>query len=157
MLIRSVQDDVFKTDAKHIAFAINTEGLNDSGFAGYISENYWKELENCGEHKLGDVLSKTVGDKTFHALVCHSISIGWCENQMEVIKECFDKIPSNGEEIATIAIGTGMIGRMLRANFKDILYGMSASNQNIIIYSNLELDNVIKIINKQQNKKILKK
>lgn len=156
MLIRSVQDDVFKTDAKHIAFAINTEGLNDSGFAGYVSEHYWKELKNCGEHKLGEVLSKTVGNKTFHALVCHSISIGWCENQMEVIKECFDKIPSNDEEIATISIGTGEIGRMLKANFVEILQGMNESKQNIIVYSDiLDLEHVIELIKGKQ--KILKK
>ena len=34
MVVKTVQDDVFNSKAKHIAFAINVEGFNDSGFAG---------------------------------------------------------------------------------------------------------------------------
>lgn len=77
MVIKTIHDDIFNTAAKHIAFAINTEGLNDSGFAGKVSLNYWPEIANCGEHELSTVISKTVGDKTFHALVCHSLKEGW--------------------------------------------------------------------------------
>ncbi len=121
MIIKSIPENIFDTDAKHIAFAINTEGYNDAGFAGQVSSKYWKELANCGNHELGTVLSKTVGDKTFHALVCHSLHDGWGENQSEIIKECFDNIPSNGEPIATIAIGTGLIG-MLSGAILDKLF-----------------------------------
>lgn len=92
MVVRTVQDDIFNSEANHIAFAVNVEGFNDSGFAGQVSRQYWNELANCGEHELGTVLSKTVGDKTFHALVCHSLHNGWGENQAKVIKECFDKM-----------------------------------------------------------------
>ena len=94
MVVKTVQDDIFNSEAKHIAFAVNTEGYNDAGFAGQVSSKYWNELANCGSHELGTVLSKKVGDKTFHALVCHSLKNGWGENQAEVIKECFDKIPA---------------------------------------------------------------
>ena len=66
MVVRTVQDNVFNSEAKHIAFAVNAEGFNDSGFAGQVSSEYWNELANCGEYELGTVLSKTVGDKTFH-------------------------------------------------------------------------------------------
>ena len=135
MIIKAVQDNIFNTDAKHIAFAINTEGINDAGFAGNISRKYWNELAFCGYHDLGTVLSKTVDDKTYHALVCHSLANGWGVNQEELIKNCFDLIPSNGEEIATIAIGTGLIGIASGADFRKIICGMCDSNQKIILHS----------------------
>ena len=56
MVVKTVQDDIFNSKAKHIAFAVNTEGYNDSGFAGQVSRKYWNELANCGEHELGTVL-----------------------------------------------------------------------------------------------------
>ena len=37
MVVRTIQEDIFKSDAKHIAFAVNVEGCNDSGFAGQVS------------------------------------------------------------------------------------------------------------------------
>ncbi|MDO4962773.1 MAG: hypothetical protein Q4E75_01555 [bacterium] len=48
MIIKTVQDDIFNSEAKHIAFAVNTEGYNDSGFAGQVSDKYWNELAICG-------------------------------------------------------------------------------------------------------------
>ena len=34
MVVKTIQEDIFNTEAKHIAFAVNTEGYNDAGFAG---------------------------------------------------------------------------------------------------------------------------
>ena len=144
MVVKTIQEDIFNTEAKHIAFAVNTEGYNDAGFAGQVSSKYWNELANCGQHKLGTVLSKKVGDKTFHALVCHSLDNGWGENQAEVIKECFDKIPSNGEPVATIAIGTGFIGVISGANFRQIVCGMHDSKQKIILQGAFVFEYIIK-------------
>ena len=98
MVVKTVQEDIFNTDCKHIAFAINTEGYNDAGFAGKVSREYWDELSDCGKHDLCTVISKKVGDKTFHALVCHSLENGWGNDQAEVIRCCFDNIPAKGEE-----------------------------------------------------------
>lgn len=152
MVVKTVQDDIFNSETKHIAFAVNTEGYNDSCFAGQVSRKYWNELANCGEHELGTVLSKTVGDKTFHALVCHSLYDGWGENQAEVIKECFDKIPASGESIATIAIGTGFIGMLSDADFRQIVCGMHASEQQIILHASYTLDAVINCYNEEKDK-----
>lgn len=152
MVVKTVQDDIFNSETKHIAFAVNTEGYNDSGFAGQVSRKYWNELANCGEHELGTVLSKTVGDKTFHALVCHSLYDGWGENQVEVIKECFDKIPASGEPIATIAIGTGFIGMLSDADFRQIVCGMHASEQQIILHAGYTLNAVINCYNEEKDK-----
>lgn len=157
MIVRAVQDDIFNSEAKHIAFAINTEGLNDFGFAGQVSSKYWNELANCGEHELGTVLSKKVGDKTFHALVCHSLNNGWSKNQVEIIRECFDKIPANGEPIATIAIGTGYIGMLDSVDFRQILCGMYDSKQQIILYVGYTLDAIINCYNEEKQKQNLAK
>lgn len=150
MVVKTVQDNIFNSEAKHIAFAVNTEGYNDSGFAGQVSRKYWNELANCGEHEIGTVLSKTIGDKTFHALVCHSLHGDWGENQAEIIKECFDKIPADGEPIATIAIGTGLIGMLSGANFRQIVCGMHDSTQQIMLYANCTLDDVINCYNEEK-------
>lgn len=150
MVVKTVQDNVFNSEAKHIAFAVNAEGYNDSGFAGQVSRKYWNELANCGEHEIGTVLSKTIGDKTFHALVCHSLHGDWGENQAEIIKECFDKIPADGEPIATIAIGTGLIGMLSGANFRQIVCGMHDSTQQIMLYANYTLDDVINCYNEEK-------
>ena len=151
MVVKTVQDNIFNSEAKHIAFAVNAEGYNDSGFAGQVSRKYWNELANCGEHEIGTVLSKTIGDKTFHALVCHSLHGDWGENQAEIIKECFDKIPADGDPIATIAIGTGLIGKLSGANFRQIVCGMHDSTQQIMLYANCTLDDVINCYNEEKN------
>lgn len=155
MVTRTIQEDIFKTDVKHIAFAVNVEGFNDSGFAGQVSSQYWNELENCGQHEIGTVLSKTIRNKTFHALVCHSLHDGWGENQAEIIKECFDKIPSNGETIATIAIGTGFIGMMSGADFRQIVCGMHESQQNIVLHAEYTLEAVLKCYNEEKERQNL--
>lgn len=157
MIVKTVQDDIFNSEAKHIAFAVNTEGYNDAGFSGQVSSKYWNELANCGLHEIGTVLSKKVGDKTFHALVCHSLENGWGENQAEVIKECFDKIPANGEPVATIAIGTGFVGMMSGANFRQIVCGMHDSEQQILLHAGYTLEAVINCYNEEKGKTKTKK
>ena len=72
MIVDTIRGNVFDTPHNHIAFAVNTEGYNDAGFAGQVSRQ-WKELSSTGGNKLGEVLSKKIGNKTFHALVCLSL------------------------------------------------------------------------------------
>jgi len=152
MVVKTVQDDIFNSNEKHIAFAINAEGYNDAGFAGQVSNLYWKELAICGQNELGTVLSKKVGDKTFHALVCHSLENGWGSNQAEIIKECFDKIPSNNERVATIAIGTGLVGMMSGAKFREIVCGMHDSNQQIVLHAGYTLEAIMNCYNEEKQK-----
>ncbi len=49
--------------------------------------------------------------------MCHSLKENWGENQAEIIREFFDKISVNGEPIATIAIGTGLVGMLSGADY----------------------------------------
>lgn len=129
------------------------------GFAGEVAEKYWRSLANCGGHEIGTILSKKVGDKTFHALVCHSLKNGWGDNQREIIKECFDNIPANGEEIATIAIGTGFVGMLSGADFRQIVCDMHGSNQKILLHSAYSLEDVLKCYKEEtgRSRKLKKK
>lgn len=134
MIVETKSEDIFRGNEKHIVFGINSEGINDSGFAGFVSRRYWKELAYIGPHKLGTVLSKKVSNNlTLHAIVCHSLMDGW-NNQIEVIRDCFNNIPCNKETVATIAIGTGFVGKMLNADFDKIKIGMQLSDTKIVLY-----------------------
>ena len=132
MIIQKEKGDILKGNENRIAFAVNVEGVNDAGFAGMISKRFWPKLANIGETKLGTVLTKKVDGIEFFALCCHSLENGW-DNQKEVIRECFDAIPGD-EPVASISIGTGLIGILSGANFDLIKAGMEASKTEIILY-----------------------
>lgn len=132
MIIKTTSGDILKSNETRIAFAVNTEGVNDSGFAGAISRMFWPELAHIGDTPLGTVLTKEVDGIEFFALCCHSLENGW-HNQKEVIKKCFDSIPGD-EPVASIAIGTGLVGVLSGANFTVIKAGMEASKKEIILY-----------------------
>ncbi len=132
MIIEVKNGDILKSNEKRIAFAVNTEGVNDEGFAGMISSRFWPELAYIGKTKLGTVLSKKVDDVTFFALCCHSLRKGWY-NPKKVIKKCFDQIAGD-EPVASVSIGTGSNGVRSGSNFPLIVTGMKASKKEIILY-----------------------
>lgn len=151
MIVKTVRDNIFNTDVRHIVFAINKEGYNDVGFSGKVSSKIWPELSDFGCHEIGDVFSKEVDGRLFHALVCHSLKEGWPEDQAETIRECFDKIPADGEVIASVAIGTGLIGVVSGSDFRQIVCGMHDSNQEIILYTGYNLDEILDCYNEEKN------
>lgn len=153
MITKTINDNIFKTKEKHIAFAINKEGLNDAGFAGQIAYNYWNKINDCKEREIGTVLSKKVGNITYHALVCFSLEDGWPENQKEVIEECFNNIDSKGKPIATVAIGTGYVGILTGADFKKIVCGMNDSVQDIVLYAPYTLEEIKDIYEEEKSYK----
>lgn len=124
--------DILKSNESRIAFAVNIEGYNDAGFAGMISRKFWPDLKYTDPCDLGTVLSKNVDGITFYALVCHSLKKGWFD-ETNIIKACFDNIKCN-EPIATISIGTGLIGILSGADFEKIKKGMELSEKKIILY-----------------------
>ena len=126
--------DIFSGNHKHIVFAVNSEGINDAGFAGKIARMFWPELAHIGECRLGTCLTKENNGVYYHALVCHSLQNGWGDSR-EIIKSCFDAIETDDEdEVASIAIGSGIIGILSGANFDEIVSGMEASSKKIILY-----------------------
>lgn len=134
MIIKNKKgNDILKSGETRIAFAVNTEGYNDAGFAGIIAEKYWPELKNIGKCKIGTVLTHTFNGLTFYALVCHSLDrYGW-KNQTEIIRKCFDSIKTD-EPIATVSIGQGIIGKLCGANIFQITLGMELSKKKFILY-----------------------
>ena len=133
MIDKIIEDkNILSTKLNDIAFAVNANGFNEDGFAGKVSK-FWPELNNS-TFEIGSSLSKKIGDKTFHALVCHSLDEnGWGKDQAEIIKKCFDSINSENP-IATVAIGTELMDRSSGANFQQIVYGMEMSNKKITLY-----------------------
>lgn len=132
MIIETKNGDILSGNEKRIAFAINTEGINDGGFARVITKKYWPELTYIPKTELGTVLIKKVDNIEFFALTCHSLKKGW-NNQQEIIQKCFDAIPGD-EPIASISIGRGYIGVRDGADFSQIKAGMEASKKKIILY-----------------------
>jgi hypothetical protein len=138
MITHVVEGDVMDTPHKHIAFAINTEGFNDSGFAGFVSKIAPK-LANTGPKKLGEVITINAGHKTFHGLVCHSLAKGGWKDAPEAIVQCLNSIEVDDREpIAIIAIGSGEIGRILGASFVKNIRAINRSKKNCVVYVTTE-------------------
>ncbi len=136
MIVNQVHGDIFAAPQKHIAFAVNTQGYNDDGFAGQISSRIWPMLANTGGNRLGEVLTYKHYDKTYHALVCHSLDPGGWNDTPRIARECLDKIYlPDDEEIAIVLMGSGPLGMMQGANVKAILTGMEQSNKRLVVYT----------------------
>lgn len=135
MIVDTKRGDVFQSGAKHIAFAVNTEGYNDAGFAGAISRK-WPELANTGEKKLGSVMSKTIDGVTYHALVCHSLGGDGWKRTPEAVEFCLDALNAlEGETIAIVLMGAGMVGQMGGADVFGNLGGMARSSKRVAVYT----------------------
>jgi len=135
MIVKRIKGNIFETQLNHIAFAVNTEGYNDSGFAGVVSSRYWSGLANTGNKRLGEVLHHTTLDgKTLHALVCHELKPnGWSQTP-QMVEQCLNSIPDN-DEIAVVLIGGGLVGQMSGADVEAILSGMERSKKRLYVYS----------------------
>lgn len=134
MIVGRKVGDVITGPERHVAFAVNTEGHNDAGLAGNISSKFWPELASTGPMRMGEILSKDTGSKVFHALVVHSLREGW-EGAPDHIESCFNdlQIPTD-EEVASVAMGAGMIGILSGANPAENLAAMERSTRDIVIY-----------------------
>lgn len=134
MIVGRKVGDVIQGPERHVAFAVNTEGHNDAGLAGNIAFNHWSELAATGPIRMGEILSKDTGGKVFHALVVHSLKEGWSDAP-QYIEACFNElhIPTD-EEIASVAMGGGLIGQMSGADVAANLAAMERSDKSIVIY-----------------------
>ena len=136
MIVNRVCGDIFAATQKHIAFAVNTQGYNDAGFAGQVSSRIWPKLASTGGNELGEVLTHKNGNKTYHALVCHSLDSGGWNDTPHVARECIDKIEvSDDEEIAVVLMGSGPVGMMQGADVEAILKGMEKSKKKLVVYT----------------------
>ena len=134
MIIGRKIGNVMTGPERHVAFAVNSEGQNDAGLAGNISCQLWPELASVGALRMGEILSKDIGSKVFHALVVYSFAEGW-DAAPRHIEACFNElqIPTD-EEVASVAMGAGMIGLLSGANPAENLAAMERSDKRIVIY-----------------------
>lgn len=130
-MIKNVQiGNVLNTELGHVAFAINKEGVMDSFVAKQVVKLGWPELEQ-DVYNLGSTLSKKIGDKTYHAMVCYSLRSGW-QNQSSTIMSCLDQI-STDKEIA-VAVGCETVQIQQGAKIKEIKDGMENSKKRLVLY-----------------------
>ncbi len=59
----------------------------------------------------------------------------WGEDQTVIIKECFDKIDAKGRVLHSIAIGTGFVEMLSGAIPSEIIKGMHASKNEVVLHS----------------------
>jgi hypothetical protein len=135
MIVDIVRGDVFKSAYKRIAFGVNTQGYNDAGFAGVVSERFWRKLANTGEKKpLGHVYSNKVEGYELYAMICHSLEKDGWKDTPKALEQCLAKIP-HGDPIACVLVGGGPIGQMGGA---DVLMNMGAlarSEHRVVVYT----------------------
>jgi hypothetical protein len=127
--------DILDTETMHIGFAVNIEGSNTAGFAHDIVGTWWPELINIGACEPGTVLTKDHDGIHYHALVCHSqfgSRGGWTKTP-EWLAKCLDNIGTT-DPISMIAIGTGLNGLLLGADWKAIKKTMEDSRAKIVLY-----------------------
>ncbi len=136
MIIDAVKGDVFEAPHKHIAFAINSEGANDAGFAGAVASRYWPTLADTGPIQLGESFSNEVGGKVFHGLVCHSLGASGWSGSPDLVTKALDglSVPDD-EPIAVVWMGTGPVGRMTGADPYALLGGMDRSTKSVVVYT----------------------
>lgn len=136
MIVDQVRGDIFEAPQKYIAFAVNAEGYNDAGFAAQVSARIWPKLADTGGNQLGEVLKHRSGNKTYYALVCHTLDLdGWKETP-RIALECLDKIDvPNNEEIAVVLMGSGPVGKLQGANVDAIFKGMELSKKKLVVYT----------------------
>lgn len=137
MIIDFKQGDVLESREINIAFAVNTQGINDAGFAGQVAGRYWPRLASLGEQEMGTVKKFTALDRIFYAIVVHSLDKdpGWA-SAPSVLQQALDKIYH--EAIGGLAMplpGAGMIGQMQGANVFANLGGIARSRTAVRVWS----------------------
>jgi len=140
MIRNTIRGDIFRSDAKHIAFAINCEGTNGAGVAGAVAR-IWPDIQYTGPLPLGTVVVGKDRDprnpgRVFYGLVVHGLGdVGW-SRAPEMVTKCLDLLDvPNDEPIACVFMGTGPVGQMMGADPEAIRRGIEASVKTIDLYS----------------------
>jgi len=78
MIVSVSNNDVLSpyTFQKHVAFAVNMEGINNSKFCHRIGD-YALGCIDTGKKELGDIATKKTGNTRYYGIVCYSLKKGW--------------------------------------------------------------------------------
>lgn len=89
MALNKKTGSVLKSRYKYIAFPVRTNGLLDS-FAQKIRELGFKELSQLTDQDLGNVITKEINGRIFHALpVISSHKEGWGSTSL-ILERCLN-------------------------------------------------------------------
>lgn len=134
MIISTVKGNVMEAKEKHVCFAVNTEGANDAGLAGAVTRQ-WPELRYVGASPMGHVYSKKIGERVFHAIVCHSLGEDGWDGSPGVIRKRLDEVGFEaGEPVACVRFGAGPVGRLQGADADANLKAIDESSARVVIY-----------------------
>lgn len=135
MIIGTKRGDILASPYTHILFAVNSEGVNDAGFANVVARKYWPELARTGPQELGTVLTKKVeGGRVLHALVCHSLKRGGWKNAQGWVEKCLETLDLP-QQSAILLIGSSQLGLQQGADVFGILGAMARSRHQLIVYT----------------------
>ena len=137
MIIKTIKTIKDLKDERHLAFAINEEGIAMAGSAAQaLTDKIWPELLEGKKTKLGTIVERQVNGYHFYGICCYSAIHGWYSNQEELVKQCFDSIDlPNDEPIVALSIGTEVLDVLQGADVEQIYAGLRASKKHIIVYN----------------------
>ena len=138
MIIKTIKTTKDLKDERHLAFAINEEGIAMAGSAAQaLTDKIWPELLEGKKTKLGTIVERQVNGNHFYGICCcYSAIHGWYSNQEELVKQCFDSIDlPNDEPIVALSIGTEVLDVLQGADVEQIYAGLRASKKHIIVYN----------------------
>lgn len=133
-ILQQVQGDVLESGLP-IVFAVNSEGINDGGFAGVISRREWPILASIGPCEMGAVLPFPTDKPRLYALVCHSLDSG--EWDLAAITAGLDKIADergDQDEVAVVWMGRGFVGRLSGVDPEDTRRAVEGSRLRTHLY-----------------------
>jgi len=100
-----------------------------------VANRFWPGLANIGPLYLGQTLSRKVGGRVFHALVCHTLEPDGFRSTPRIIIQCLDALAVPADQvIACVKIGDGPLGRVCGADVPAILRGIDRSNKRVMVY-----------------------
>ncbi len=136
MITDVVKGNIFDTEFRHIAFAVNVEGKNDTGVAGTVAQYFTKAFLRTGKCTMGGLISIPCLKITFHGLVCHSLEDDGWKNAPEAITAALDKISApDNEVVAVVLMGSGKIGKDTGADVIGNIRAIHRSKKTCVIYS----------------------
>ena len=137
--------EIWTGPEKHIAFAINGDGVMSGGFTDQVLER-WPELDKIGPKPMGWVFDKIVGEsnwtnghssswtKQLHAMVCRMSTD--LSRTPSFITACLDLLDvPDDEPIAVLLPGAGAIGRSQGADVDAIYDAIAKSKKTCVVYT----------------------
>lgn len=134
MIIQELCGDIRTTTHKHVVFALNKEGFNNSGFAAQIAKDGFQEILKTEKKEFGDYITKTIDGINYWGIVCYSKKKNGWDNSPKAILETLNKLPFNEENVSILAIGSSISELSQGAPWNKIHKALEMCNINLTIW-----------------------